>query len=265
MIRLKIIKEKRKEIQMQPKIKGVVIKEVDKKLFKYLHAVKVATYKQITRDIYQEYKLKSVVNRLNKLEDNKLIAGYRSRQLNNCKVVHLTNTGFKMFVCNEESKFVKLKSESVLHDLDLVDIRYNLLKSPRICSYYTENQLQAWGSYLHDGKLSPLLGMNFDGVVEIQFKKSVMFIPVEYEKYEKYSLRYEVRLKKLHSSDEVPIIFYVCKTKEILNRLWYLERKLLKGRKPKLFLKLLTEFKEDKSLVFTNCNNDSLAIGKNIV
>jgi hypothetical protein len=76
---------------MKLKIKGVYLTDIDIRLMRYLHAVKVATYEQIGRDIYPGYHPDSVGKRLRKLEDNRFISMQSNRPDLNCKrVVSLT-------------------------------------------------------------------------------------------------------------------------------------------------------------------------------
>ena len=109
---------------MKSSILGMYISKVDIEFLKYLHSVKVASYEQASRDIYHGLKSNSVAKRLRKLENNKLIEGYRSRTIRHGKkVVSLTKKGFSEFVAKGEEQRIEIKSDSVEHDLSLVDIR----------------------------------------------------------------------------------------------------------------------------------------------
>ena len=54
-------------------IKGIFITERDIEFFKYLHAVKIATYDQVHRDNYSDYKIDSVDKRIRKMENNGIL------------------------------------------------------------------------------------------------------------------------------------------------------------------------------------------------
>src|SRR3989338_9200183 len=94
----------------------------DRALMHYLHAVKVATYKQIHRDIYPDYCFRSVRNRVIKLSHLGLVIGSQDRLgLIDGKTISLSKKGFSHFVANGEENRIELKSEAVEHDVDLVD------------------------------------------------------------------------------------------------------------------------------------------------
>ena len=135
---------------MKPDIKNIFITEKDVRFLRYLHAVKVSTYERATRDIYTNHKVKSVSGRIRKMEDNHLLEGWCNRKLEKGKrVVSLTSKGFDLFVKNGEEQRVELKSNSVIHDLCLVDIRHKFMKHDNIKMYLTENEVQTWGSTLY--------------------------------------------------------------------------------------------------------------------
>lgn len=90
------------------------ITDIDVQLLRYLHAVKVATYKQIHRDIYPTYHLRSVCNRLAKLERSHLVSGSQNRMLS-CgeRIISVSKQGFQKL----RLLHARLMSNSSLDDL----------------------------------------------------------------------------------------------------------------------------------------------------
>ena len=246
---------------MNQMIKGVLILKEDIRLFKYLHAVKIATYDQIKRDVYPHLKYKSICNRLNKLDNNDLIWGYRDRRFENKKFISLTKKGFKEFVSDGGESRIELKSQAVKHDITLVDIRHSFLRSPQTTKYYTENQIQTWGDSLDYGKYTHIKSLNSDAVAKISFPNGDYIIPIEYESHRKYESQAEHVIREYYSCIDVPIVLYICSTNKVVNHLKYLEKSLYKEARPKLFFKLINEIYSDETLSFKNRNSEVLSFG----
>ena len=246
---------------MAKQLKKVFVTQKDLVFFRYLHAMKVSTYDKINRDVYSTYQPMSVANRIRKFEDNNLICGQRLRTLlRGTRTLTLTEKGFSFYVERGEEQRIELKSDSVLHDLHLVDIRHRFLKSNCTLSYYTENQIQTWGHFIKDGEISSLLDFNSDAVVEVQFSKEALLIPIEYEFHNKTSERYKKIMNTYYSSDDVLVIFFICESEQILNRLKKIELQFLKDDRPKFFYSLRDKFLNNDALEFENCRNERLII-----
>ena len=108
----------------------------DRELFRYLHQAKVATVEQINRDIYQHPKINTVYWRLLLLQKLGLVRSCHHHALGKKKVVSLTERGFKEFVADGTERTVELKSQTLLHDLALVDVKFHLLRSNKISRFY---------------------------------------------------------------------------------------------------------------------------------
>ena len=244
---------------MNKKKKGVFITERDMRFFRYLHSVKVVTYKQAFRDMYSDYSYKGAENRIRKLEDNRFIRGCRFRTLLNGKrVISLSNKAFNLFVKNGLEQRVELESDSVLHDLDLGDIRSSFLKLNRVQMYLTENELQTWGHSINDSAYSTFVSLNSDAVVDFKFLKCNLKIPLEYDKTHKASYRYEKILHKYYTRDDIHIVLYVCKNKKMMNQLMEAEKKIFKQEMPKFFYILKSNILKNNSFLFLNCMQEEL-------
>lgn len=154
---------------MTSKIKGINIDERDLRLFFYLHAVKVATYEQIQRDIYPDICLDAAGLRIRKLEDTKFVDIQSNRLLMKGKrSVCLRKNTFDDFVRKGGELRIELKSDAIKHDLTLVDIRNKFLHSKKTLDYQTENQIQTWDlKHKH---------FNSDGLITSKLKESTRFL-----------------------------------------------------------------------------------------
>ena len=89
---------------------------------------KVALLEQINRDIYNYDRIKSLRERISLFEKLNYIQRVAEPLYFNKKIVSLTLKGFNKFISPNNKRRIELKSNSVYHDLGLVDIRYYFQK-----------------------------------------------------------------------------------------------------------------------------------------
>lgn len=246
---------------MPRNIKGMTLLKKDLEAISYLHRVKVATYEQIRRDIYVGYHLKSVCNRIYRLENNGLVTGICDRMITDGKrILSLTGKGFDAFVAKGTEERIELRSDSVEHDLTLVDIRSRLLNAKKVRSYYTENEIQTWGIREFEQKVSQFVNLNSDALVDISFSNGDLLVPLEYEKHPKSSTIYESLLKRYYSRSDVAIVLYICETGGVVDKLQRTEKQIIKNEEPRFLYTLIENFEKDETMKFTNCNGKSLRL-----
>ena len=249
---------------MKSQIKGLYITEEDIKFLHYLHAVKVSTYSQINRDIYTTYTYESVGDRVRKMENNKLLEGYQTKTV--CyrkKILMLTKKGFDAFIKEGDEQRVELKSDSVGHDLSLVDIRHKLLKQERVNVYLTENELQTWGYTLYNGRYSEFVDLNSDALIEVKAPRGILRIPVEYESFHKSKTRYVDFVDKYYSRDDIPIVLLIYRTNQVVNQLQEIEKERIESNnpdRPKFFYALMSHVLKTETPKFSNCSGDELKL-----
>ena len=239
---------------MKGKKRGVELQTRDYVLFRYLHAVKIATYDQIARDVYPEYSLASVGNRIRKLEDNKLIGSSCHRLLFHGKrTVFLLKSSFDAFVKTGEEYRIELRSDAPQHDLILVDIRSRFLQSKKTLKYQTENEIQTWNS-----EFRPI---NCDGLLTTQLGPAAVFIPIEYEGSMKKEERYEPLVKKYYQNEAFQLVAFVAENTQILQKVMNIEKEIFNWEKPKFFYRLMQDFLADEALRLENCHQVPLRLG----
>lgn len=240
------------------------ITQQDIDLLKYLHAVKVSTYKKIHRDIYPTHKLNSVRERVFKLTKMKLIYGYQDRlYMNGEKLLSVSKHGFETFIKTGEEKVVEIKSEVITHDLALVDIRHCFLQTSKISMYQTENQIQAWG-IVDDNQLEHefLRRTRCDAVAKIALSRGNFWASIEYERSDKTLNHYQSIVNKYYSEYDLPLVFYICENTRIVKKIISQEKEFLCDYTPKIFYQVLHELINMHTMVFYNCNNQYLEIVK---
>ena len=232
---------------MKHAIKGVYIDQRDIELFTYLFRAKVATYQQIHRDIYPDITANRAEQRVRLLENNRFLAVSRSRLiLNGKRTVMLSKRGFEAFVKNGSEKRAEIKSDAILHDLDLGDIRQKFETSPKVTRYQTENEIQTWGN--DERKLG------CDALATIALATREIQVPLEYEKTQKVASRYERMVKKYYQSPDYPILFLLAESQSIIEIIQRVERRNYSWDKPKIFYALKHDFLQNRALKLQNFN-----------
>ena len=240
---------------MKP-LKKMYLLPQDKLFLKYVHSVKVATYKQIQRDCYPKIKVDTVSKRLRNLELNKFLRIEISRSLlgKTC-LASISKIGFEEFIKNDSTLRKELMSDAIEHDLYLVDIRYVFLNIPATLKYLTENEIQTWGHKDRE--------LNSDAIVTFSLKERTFTIPIEYELHMKEEKRYESLVRKYYSSKEHPFVFFVTENESILRKISKVEEKLFDWEKPKFFYQTRTNFIEHGNLFFINRKGKTLNLTLN--
>ena len=181
------------------KQKVILIKEKDIALFNYLHFFKVATIEQIKRDVLPNLKRSTFYLRLKTLEDFKYIT--RGRTLTRCgQWLSITRKCFDEFIATGDEVRVELMSNSLEHDLALVDICRYLKKSPRVLQYLSENELQTWQKYDKKDETSDIVSLQSDACILLKLDNGEYWIPIEYEASVKSEARYKEIIQKFYFS-----------------------------------------------------------------
>ena len=239
----------------------MVLTEADMALLEYLHAVKISTFQRIRSEIYPDYHLKSVCNRVYRLENNSLVRGWCNRRIaNGERLITLTKKGFYDYVATGDEQRIELGSEAPQHDLALSDIRNHLRKAERVLEYFTENQIQTWGKARFDQKLASLVELNSDGVAILGISDEEVLTPVEYEANLKSHDRYVSLINRYYRHDEVLLVIYVAATPEILNRVKQIEASIFPLDEPKITYCLLQDLQENPQLVLRNYHDHELLL-----
>ena len=241
-----------KTVKMSLEVKGLLISDLDEQFFRYLHAVKISTYDRIKRDVFHGYSLKTVKNRVRNMEKSGLLTSYKSTALEDGKkMVMLTKKGFNAFVRMGGERRVELKSDSISHDLGLVDIRHKLMRQKKVKQYFTENKLQTWGYGLDKGQYSDFVGLRSDALLEVNAPKGLLYIPVEYEASRKIKSKYVSFVDKYYSREDVPLILLIYQDNRIRTIIEEIEKKRVKFsrfKRYKFFYSAMSNFMKDEAL-----------------
>ncbi len=242
---------------------ALIIMKRDVQFFKYLHACKVATTKQINRDIFKTCHA-TCYQRLQKYLEKKFLQVVPTdRQRDQSYAYEVTKKGEKVIKANIRDLLCenRFRSNSVAHDLTLVDIRNILLSKNDVKEYFTENQIQTYKDFRTEKDLIPFQELQCDAGIMIQRgDTNPLYIGVEYESSAKSRSRYLDKIGSLYYNGPVYLI-YICKDKSLIKKLKKIEGIYIKNRAPKIFYITLSEFLESKdSVTFTRQDGKSICL-----
>jgi hypothetical protein len=239
------------------------VEEVDFIFFDYLHSVKVATKKQITRDVYESLSDRTISLRLHKFIRGSLICCELSSKLKGHFIYSLTPFGYKKLIESKGIKRGQLKSDKIYHDLLLVDIRNIFQSSDNILNYYTENDLQV---EFRDSETNNFLNAfaltHSDGCIQLHPKENNFYMGIELELSKKSDSRYRETLGQFYSTEDSDIILYITKNCSIADKIKNVDKHFFTTFEAKIYYTTLDSFFVEKSLVFTNRENKKIDLSQ---
>lgn len=148
------------------------------------------------------------------------------------------------------------KSDSIVHDLCLMDLRKRLKKIKMVAGYFPENVLQACGQFQESEEFRPFVLLNSDAALVLDTKIGKINVAFEFESSPKSVSRYVRKLRDYYLSSKINAVFYVCTTAEIESAIRQAEQIVAAKLNPKIFICQFQKMKnEDFVLTFLNRNN----------
>lgn len=241
---------------------GIQIRDVEKKLFSYLFLNKVSISTQIQRDVFSDISHQALYKRLNLLIESGFLTANYHKELKGRLVYSLTKKSFAEFVTGDSSNDLRqqLQSNSILHDLDLVDIRSKLKTFKMVESYYSENLIRSGISLVENEALKEFKSFNFDAVVKINKDGKNHLLALEYERTLKFSTRYQDYFKKVYSRPDVSAILYICQNKKTQDKIQKLEKAMIQNHWPKVFYTSLNGILANTTATFLNLKNEKITL-----
>lgn len=245
-------------------MRKIILTRRDIEFFKYLHAVKVVTLKQVNRDVFQRHH-KTCYLRLRKFLKRKFIAVINTDwKIDRSFTFSLTPKGMKIVNSNTENLVdgKRFKSNSIHHDLKLVDIRKVIYDKKMVKEYYTENQIQTYSLFNSDDELYRFKQMRVDAVLGVQSEgKDKVYIPLEYEVSVKSNSEYQKKMREIYYCKDLKYLFYVCEDFSSMNKIKRIEREFIKDQKKKILYTTFDELLEnEKTVTLFNQENQSFRL-----
>jgi hypothetical protein len=153
------------------------------------------------------------------------------------------------------------RSESVAHDLRIVDFVLKLQQLKQFGKFYSENLLQSSTDLAEDHVLKAFSRANSDGCLVIKNDKSETSIVCgfEMEINPKSIERYKTRLAHYYQAHHVDCVLFVCSQQSIINAIAKADAQLRDRRESLLYFTLeKSAFTEDGKLIFRNASGKKL-------
>ena len=246
---------------LTPQRKRVVLTARDKELFNYLISNKVATVKQIQRDVFLNCSVQGVHKRLAKLQSYKFISANYVKELNGALVYSVSKEGYRK-VFGGEGMFPSppLRSGSILHDLWLLEIRQRLSGFKMVEKVFSENDLQLEGNS-HDETLVAIREVQADGAVVLHVDNRKVFFALEYEASLKFFRRYKDFFLRYNLEDQIAAVLFVAADKTLQKKIMVREQTLNSNSSGKIFYLSWEDVQPDSRVwTFQNVFGDTLKV-----
>lgn len=216
-------------------IPGVVIMDRDRDVFSKIFENRVMSISQVHQMIFSGRSRTVAPRRLSELAHNGFLQRryIESEKRRGRSVFQTTPNALK-----EIADFYRYaitselcKSDSVRHDLALVDLRFRLERLTSVTDYFTENMLQACGKFTELEETRPFVQVNSDAAIEVTRKGEKFLVGLEFENSEKTKERYVRKLVSYYSDGRTPIILYVCENARIRAAIAQAEAEVI-GKRP---------------------------------
>jgi hypothetical protein len=155
----------------------------------------------------------------------------------------------------------RFRSNSVTHDLTLVDIR-NILRSTNVVKeYYTENQMQTYRDFRTEEELRCFQELQLDAVMKIQKgEKAPIYVGLEFESSAKAICRYQDKIRRFYYKSPAFIVF-VCEDKALENKIKKVEQNYVKDKSSIIFYLTLEQLLSSRgSVTFTRLDGKCLTL-----
>ena len=230
---------------------------------KYLADFSAATAEQICRDIFKNGHITFVYRKMQHMERKGFVERVYFPTKRRAKGAYvLTLKGFRDCFRQRGIKpsTEKFRPGSLTHDVELVDIAY-IFKRFGVASYRTENQMQVNPEELRDVDLWHVDSLRPDALLELETQKGGDFFALEYEASLKYANAIKSKLNRYYECNELRGVFYICKTKQILDAIKAVDKKHFAKRSPRIFYMMSEDFKNSKNVLsFPDRNGANLII-----
>ncbi len=236
---------------------ALIITSSDVQLFEYLHACKVATIKQINRDIFQTSRV-TCYQRIKKYQEKKFIKAIGVFQNDiNCHAYEVTPKGEKIIKANLRDIISgnRFRSNSIEHDLLLVDIKNIFASKKMVKAYYTENQIQTYFDFRSEDNLQPFQEMQSDACLILQKNDfDPIHVALELELSVKATERYRQKIREAYYLNVFGII-YICKDNFLIKKLQKIDEEVREERRTKIYFSTLDEILSSQEELTFYCHD----------
>ena len=231
----------------------------DLSILQFLFEQRVATFQQLASRFFQSRDRSTVQHRLAKLIRSGYIVAFGIPCLGRMRTAYaLEDKGFEVVKQTYRLKIAQslYKSDSVLHDICLVDFRGRLERAKSIVQIIPENVLQACAAFTESEKFRSFVAINADAALVVKTSNRQFQVGFEFEASAKTPSRYEKKLSDYYLSSQVAAVFYVCSDARIEQLIRHADAEVGQKYEPKVYTCLQGTFQNGSfPLPFINRRN----------
>ena len=229
-------------------------------ILEHLFDFSASTAEQIGRDVLKNVSPSFVYSEMRQLEKRGLVGRMYFERNGRAKGAYvLTPKGFGLVGPSPDENFQikKFKPQSLIHEIELVDVAFRLRRLKALKSYYTENQLFADTAHLPDELKREISPLRPDALMALERDGKCYYFAVEYEANRKYRDRIREKIDRYYGCEELFGCLFIGKKKDIIDRTKAEERRENTGRRGKIYYGLLEDVKkEEKKMTFYNKDDE---------
>ena len=236
---------------------GIVLMERDKNLFRYLYLHKLARITDIQADVFGGVSRQAVQRRVQKLAHARYLECTYLPGTEKKIIYSLGQRAVRDWIGSKETlDRSQTKSNSPFHDLVLLEIMRWLKSKKNVEAVFSENGIRS-GLYVDLPDVDGIRSLNSDIAARIRFHEKPILLPLEYERMEKFSHRYDKVIRRYYQNKQVEAVIFICEDSKILKKISYLE---LKAKPPHKFFYALREKLNTEKTYFKNIDGVTLTI-----
>ncbi len=245
--------------------KRIVLVERDKQLFVRIFENRVMSAAQIEAEFFSGVARQTFSARLLKLVyygflERKVVA---SHEAGDYPAYSITPRALEIVKARYPFRIVKefCKSDSVEHDVELVNVRNRLRALRSVAAYYTENMLQACEDFSGADTLAAFRKQNTDVALEVRKSGKISVVGLEFERSEKIFDRYTKKLFSYYSDSRTAVVLYVCRSLAIQRVITRAEESIMGSNRPRCFYALLEDvLQPNEKCTFKNLKGDTITL-----
>ncbi|MBX9765901.1 MAG: replication-relaxation family protein [Bdellovibrionales bacterium] len=227
---------------MRASRKRLVVGARDLHLMRLTFEHRTISREQVANILFSGCKRQIVERRLSKLCEHRYLQ--RKTIFHEGRIVscyELTEKGISIVSGSYKYEMTNpiFKSDSLAHDICLVDIRDRLKKSAMLSEYIPENILQSCAHFSDTEEFKPFVRLNSDAALLINTPSGRYSVALEYEGSGKAIARYTQKLTDYYLSTGIAAVFYVCENDGIEKVIRQVDREVGTKLDPKIYTCLL--------------------------
>lgn|GEM_PF-3660882 len=236
----------------------------DVSLFKYLQAQKVATTVQIKRDVIKAgiSVTRRRLQRLKNLGFLEVVARLEGRKATH--VYSLSDKAMAFLNRLYPKRYVQrsFRSNAIMHDLGLNDLRFIFESKSSVVKFYSENEIHTLRELNQRRDLDPFRAIYVDGVIELKsLSGKTMLCAVELEVNLKARTRYRDKVRRYYLAQDIAAVLFISNNPNAECAVKYFEEKEVVQDFKKIYFADLEEIlSQESKAIFENQDGVKVAI-----